>query len=277
VVLALAAACFSAANDLIYRKSAISKKSKDVYFFYFFSALFSALGALVIGYVEKGSLRIEAVAVLYGVTLGILSFCTYILFLFSFNGHNTTVSVTIYRLNLIPGIALAVIFLGEVITLRRGLGILLCIVSMLLFTGKAIGENSERKYLLLSFGAFLLGGVMNVLSKVAVMHGAEPLQLLLWRFLTVAIISGMIFWSKKPEAFTLKELKYPFASGLLLMFSVFMVMSALQIGEVSVVIPITQIAFVLVAVISCIVLKEKMNPSKAAGILCAVLAVILIS
>lgn len=276
VVLAAVAACLNMMNDLIYRKSAMGNEIMKVYFFYFCSALSSAVFALLLGYMEKGSYAMEMVDVFYGVILGILSFGAYILFLFSFDGSNTTVSVTIFRLNLIPSIALAAIFLNEVLTVRRGVGILLCIASMLLFAGNILKGSLQKRYLLLSLAACLVGGVLNMMNKVAVINGAEPLQLLFWRFLTVGLISGVVLLPKKHAAFALKDIKYPMISGLLLMLAVFSILTALKTGEVSIVIPITQMSFVLVAIITWIVLKESMHLAKIGGILCAVIAVILI-
>lgn len=277
VLFALLGAGLNSANDLVYWKSAIGRSVKEVYLFYFFSSLFSAVFALLSTLLMKGSFAIETVDILYGILLGVLSFCAYILFLFSFSGSNTSVAVTIYRLNLIPGIILAVIFLNETISWRRGLGVILCIASMLLFAGKLRYGLAQKKPLLLSLGACILGGVLNLLNKVAMLHGADSARLLFWRFLAVSLISGVILLTKRPDRPALKDIKYAMISGLLLMLAVLSILTALKTGDVSVIIPITQMAFVIVALISWAFLGEKMTKTKLAGILCAVLAVILIS
>lgn len=277
VLFALLGAGLNSANDLVYWKSAIGRSVKVVYLFYFFSSLFSAVFALLSTLLINGSFVIETVDVLYGILLGVLSFCAYILFLFSFSGSNTSVSVTIYRLNLIPGIILAVIFLDETISWRRGLGVILCVVSMLLFAGKLRYGLAQKKPLLLSLGACILGGVLNLLNKVAMLHGADSARLLFWRFLAVSLISGVILWTKRPARPVFKDIKYAMLSGLLLMLAVLSILTALKTGAVSVIIPITQMAFVIVALISWAFLGEKMTKTKLAGILCAIFAVILIS
>lgn len=277
VLFALLGACLNSANDLVYWKSAIGRSAREVYLFYFLSSLFSAVFAMLSTLMIKGTFTVAAVDVLYGILLGVLSFCAYILFLFSFSGSNTSVSVTIYRLNLIPGIILAVIFLGETISWRRGLGVMLCIASMLLFAGKLRYGLAQKKPLLLSLGACLLGGVLNLMNKVALLHGADSARLLFWRFLSVGLISGVIMWAKKPVRPAAKDVKYAMVSGLLLMSAVFSILTALKTGDVSVIIPITQMAFIIVALISWAFLGEKMNVTKLAGIFCAVCAVILIS
>lgn len=277
VLFALLGAGLNSANDLVYWKSAIGRSVKEVYLFYFFSSLFSAVFAFLSTLLMKGSFAIVTVDVLYGILLGVLSFCAYILFLFSFSGSNTSVSVTIYRLNLIPGIILAVIFLDETISWRRGLGVILCVVSMLLFAGKLRYGLAQKKPLLLSLGACILGGVLNLLNKVAMLHGADSARLLFWRFLSVSLISGIILLTKRPARPALKDIKYAMISGLLLMLAVLSILTALKTGAVSVIIPITQMAFVIVALISWAFLGEKMTKTKLAGILCAVCAVILIS
>ena len=277
VLLALAGACLNSANDLVYWKSAIGRSTREVYSFYFLSSVSSAAFAFSLTLITKGAFAVVLVDVLYGILLGLLSFSAYILFLFSFSGSNTSVSVTLYRLNLIPGIILAVIFLGETITLRRGFGVMLCIISMLLFSGKLKHGLAQKKPLLLSLGACLSGGLLNLTNKVAIMHGADALRLLVWRFLLVGLISGVILWTRKPTKLTLKDVKYAMVSGLLLMLAVYAILIALRTGDVSVIIPITQLAFVIVALISWAFLAEKMTVAKVAGILCAVCAVVMIS
>lgn len=277
MILALTGAMINTSNDFIYRKSGMGKEADSVYGFYFLSAVSSAAFALILGFIKSGYFLFNTSEMIYGFILGILSFFAYILFLFSFNGTNTSISVTIYRLNLIPGIVLAVIFLDEAISFKRGFGIILCLASMLLFVRRTSKDNKLKKYLVCSIAACLSGGILNMMNKVAVMHGTDSFRLLFWRFATVALISGILFKFKKSKAIIVKDLAYPIISGLLLMLAVFCIIEALKTGDVSLVIPITQLSFAVVAIISWLVLKEKFHTIKLLGVLCAILAVIFIN
>ena len=274
IFIALTGAGINAANDLMYRRAALNDKGNSIYLFYFISSVSSALIALIFCFIQNSYSLFSITDILYGLILGTLSFTAYILFLFTFKGSNASITVTIYRLNLIPGIVLAVLFLGEAITLRKGAGILLCIATTLLFSGK--GNVYQKKYYYMSIIACLACGVLNMMNKVAVLSGVNTFSMLFWRFTVVAIISGGILLKKKPEIYKSKALISPALSGLLLMLSVFCTLSALKIGDVSAVIPITQLSFVFVAAISWIAFKESINIRKIVGIFCSVAAVILI-
>ncbi len=278
VYLALCSMILCAVNDLIYRKAAIEGKTGGIYFFYFVSSVSSVLCAFFIGLIQNGGFEIQSVDILYGAILGLLSFGTYMLFLLSFNGSSTTVTVTIYRLNMIPGIILAVIFLGERITLVKGMGIFLCIVGMLILSRNAFGNRANRKSILLSVAACLGCGVINMFNKAAIISGADAFRVLFWRFLAVAFISGLIFYHKrKGKAGILrKDILMPMISGLLLMLAIYFTLVAFKTGDVSVVIPISQFSFVIVSVISWLMLKEAINARKIIGVLCSVIALVLI-
>ena len=274
IFIALTGAGINAANDLIYRKAAINDKGNSIYLFYFISSVSSALLALIFCFIQNGYFLFDITDMLFGLILGVLSFTAYILFLFTFKGSSASITVTIYRLNLIPGIVLAVLFLGEAVTLRKGVGILLCVATTLLFSGKA--NIDDKKYFYLSIVACLVCGVLNMMNKVAVLKGVDSFSMLFWRFTVVSIISGAILLKKKPEVYKSKALISPALSGLLLMLSVFCTLSALKIGDVSVVIPITQMSFVFVATISWVAFKESINIRKIIGIFCSIAAIILI-
>jgi uncharacterized membrane protein len=136
--------------------------------------------------------------------------------------------------------------------------------------------NADR-YLLLSIAACFVGGMLNFATKVSVINGVEPFKLLLWRFLTVVLICIFYIIKNKKISLDLKNIKNAFLSGLFLFFAVFYLLTAFKSGDVAVVLPITQLAFVLVAVISWIVFGEKVSIKKITGIILAVMTVILIN
>ncbi|OGO80991.1 MAG: hypothetical protein A2Y21_00570 [Clostridiales bacterium GWC2_40_7] len=116
VVLALTGAAFNVGNDLLYRKVSIFNRGTGPLPFYLMSSAASSVFAL--GFIMFNSRGIRELHfgtpdLVYGGVLGVLSFVTYMLYLTSFSGDNTSMSVTIYRMNLIPGILLAMLFLGE--------------------------------------------------------------------------------------------------------------------------------------------------------------------
>ncbi|HHW31567.1 MAG TPA: EamA family transporter [Clostridiaceae bacterium] len=287
---AIVGAVLNAANDLLYRSSSAGKNREQVLSFYFFSSAFSAIISFVAGlFMYKGAI-FDIPSIVYGVILGILSFSSYILFLFSFTGNNTSTAVTIFRLNMIPSIILAVIFLNERISLRRGIGIALSISCIFLIAGFNISSKEEKKTRLLdkstimSLGACLFAGFINFANKLAVNAGTQSFNLLLWRYIVVSLIAGLFLfkerrWEIKAGQWNIskKGLLIAFVSSVILWSSIVNMLIAMKTGDVAMIIPITQMAIVIIAVISWLFLKEKMHLRKVAGILLAVAAVILIS
>lgn len=277
VLLGLLGAVFNTANDLIYRVSSAGVTKKKVLSFYITSAFSSVLVSLVFNFILYGDLSFSHKEILYGIILGILSLITYILFIFSFSGDNTSISVIIFRLNMIPGIILAAWLLNESISLRRASGIILCILSIFMLTKREPKKAKGRNYLMFSIGACLFGGILNFMNKIAVNEGCLPFKMLFWRFATVFILCGIFVFAKKQWEFSTGIIKYAFVSGFLLIMAVFFILEALKTADVSLVIPLTQMAFAFIALISWIFLGEKMTLRKLVGLIMAIFVVILIN
>ncbi len=279
VFLAMGAAICGTFNDLIYRKNKVGSEKQKVWLFYFLSAISSAVYCLLYILIGKGGFHFDLMTAIYGIAIGFVSFAAYILFLFSFDGINTSVTITIFRMNLIPGIILAIFFLNEAVTWKRIGGIVLCIVGMLVFAYQKSdgGGRIKTKYLLLSISACLCCGVLDFANKVAAKDGMDSFYIMFWRFGVVALISFIPLLRSKPGKIRLSDVRYPMLSGFLLMGSVFCTLAALKTGDVSLVIPITQLSFIATAIVSRFAYKEKMTPNKIVGILCGVLSVILIA
>ena len=91
--------------------------------FYLFSLALvwvSVLLLVILGHIlnivmYKG-IAIDSLNLKYGLLLGILSYLTYMFYILSFSQKNTSISVTIYRLHMIPAVIFAIIFFNESIS-----------------------------------------------------------------------------------------------------------------------------------------------------------------
>ena len=276
VLFALAVVCVGAFNDLIYNKNGIYNDKKGVFRFYLYASAFSALYCFIYIIIAYGKIELITNEIIYGVILGIVSFATYLLFLLSFDGINTSVSITIFRMNLVPGIILAMIFLGESLTLKRMAGITLCLLGMLMFANRKKESTLGRKYLLLSVCACLCCGVLNVLNKSVSQSGMNVFNIMLFRFTVVSLITTIILIFTKSKKGISHNVGYSMLSGLLLMLSVLFTMQALKTGDITVVIPITQMSFIVTTIVSCLLYKETISKMKIFGIACCILSVVMI-
>jgi Predicted membrane protein len=276
VLLAILIAMIGSLNDLIYKKNSADSGNDRKCLFFSLAAVFSAMYCFLYIIAFKGGFHFKLLELAYGTGIGFISFAVYILFLFSFDGINTSISITIFRMNLIPSIIIAMIFIDETITIKRGIGIALCIIAMLLLSSKMSGQGIKKKYLLLSLAACLGCAALNFANKFVSMHGLDPFFIMFWRFSTVSVVSFILLFFIKPGSISARDFKYPAISGLLLLLSVLCTLVAFKSGNVNLVTPIGQMSFILTSLYSWAVYKERMNATKLVGISCGVLAVIMI-
>ena len=250
ILFAIFGAVLNTGNDLVYRRSAFGLGMPTILTFYFFAAVaslaFGGVGALI-----SSGFASDPREMMFGAGIGMISFCGYLFFLMSLSGGSASVSVTIFRLNMIPAIVLAALILGERIGLERGAGIILCVVSIYLLAGSdKTSDGVSRMQILLSIGALLFGGTATFLNKVATNHDYDSFHLLFWRYVVVAIVSGIALsimraWAPRRDHATFAPL-----SGLFMSASVFFILEALSNGDLSMVMPITQLSFVFVTFVS---------------------------
>jgi drug/metabolite transporter (DMT)-like permease len=277
LLFAIFGAALNTSNDLVYRRSAFGLDFSAILTFYFFAAISSLFFAAIGAMFNTGSLVGGANEILFGAGLGAISFCGYLLFLMSLAGGSTSVGVTIFRLNMVPAIVLAAFVLDERIGLERGTGILLCVVSIFLLAGSdKTSEGASVKQILLSIGACVFGGAATFLNKVAMNEGYSPFHLLFWRYVVVLLLSAVCLsvlriWSPRRD-----HAKYATLSGFFMSASVFFILKALSSGDLSMVMPITQLSFVFVTIISWVFYRERISIRKVVGSCLAIVAVILI-
>lgn len=284
MICAVMVLCTNATNDLIFRKASVGTDNRKLYSFYMLAALTSTVFSLGLGVTVDNGMKWDSTNLLFGLIMGVLSFITYFFFLLSFSGTNTSISVTIYRMNIVPGIILAVLFLNEELDFKRIISILLCLGCILLF-GVVAKENgvinncykkSKVKYLY-SIIALSAGGILNYVNKLAAIHNTQSFQLLFWRFLTVAIVSVAVIVIKKSWAVELKNAVLAVISGFVLMAGVWFMLKAFKTGDVAILLPITQLSFIPVSAVSGILYKEPISRKIYPGIIMAIIMIFLIN
>lgn len=276
VMYALLCAGCNMGNDLVFR-SAGHKSEKGIYIFYFLSAVSGALVALALTKIN-GGIVFSVKDVFYGIIAGILAFAAYLMFLISLSGPDTSIYVTVYRLNIVPAVIIAFVIFQEKADIQRLIAIVLCIAGvMVFFIEKRSKKSANHRYLIISAGGCILAAMLNVFNKMAVLAGCFPFALLFWRFSTVALVSGIIVIISTENNLSIKNLHKPALSGLFVCFAVFTMMEAMNEGDVSLVLPVSQLSFVPLAVISWIFISDIVKTRKVVGITLAALSVVLIN
>lgn len=132
--------------------------------------------------------------------------------------------------------------------------------------------------ILLALAAMVLFGLVDFFFKKAINQGIHGEALLFYSMLIAAAAFGLLAlvrWvSLKPDG---PLTGYTLLIGGLMFIGTISLLAALKKGEASIVVPISRLGLVITAGCAFIFLAEKLTITKSLGILCAVIAIILLS
>lgn len=227
--------------------------------------------------VATGSVR-WSVGFLFGPLAGVLAFVATYSFLRSLQapGAQVSVNASIYRLNLAVTAILAIIVLGEGVTLPKVAGLVLAVAAVLL-----LGETSARRAALVArgvgwaFGAMVAFGLVLFLYKVGVMFGASPPLLIFGQFCSLTTIAFCYAtWGEGGVRFTRAIWLHAPACGVLNASGRVLLAWALTSGEASAAVPVSQMSFVFTFLLAAPLFGEAVTPRKLGGLVAAILAVV---
>jgi uncharacterized membrane protein len=127
--------------------------------------------------------------------------------------------------------------------------------------------------------------VLNTVNKLALNDGVSIFHLIMYRYVVVVIICAA--WlagpplirgrSMRDAVVPTKRLAFASAScAVLMLASLFFTLTALSMGEVSVVVPIASLSFIFTALLSFIFLRERLSVLKVVGIVLAAASITII-
>lgn len=221
---------------------------------------------------------IDATTVAFGLAAGVLVALSNTLLIESLTHVDVGLGSTVYRLNTIAVVIMAVLLLGESLTATKATGVVLGIAAVaLLFDGGSQPGRARDRFALyfgLVVAASLLRACFGVLSRYAMTQGIQPDHLLLVNA-PVWIVVGLAYARLRGERFAASPaaLAYSVASGLLIFGVANFLLAALRHGEASVAVPIANMSFAAAMVISLALGMERLNARKAAALGLAVLAI----
>lgn len=268
-------------NDLIFKQYVVAgDRSKGAYIALIgviWALFFYAMGSL------SGGLRFDHDSVSYGLISGGVLIIANILLLEGFRGVDASVGSTIYRLNFVVVVFLAPFFLAEQLTLRKlgGLGFATSSVFLMSWSHDSKPVPSGRTvpfFILLVIMASILRGLMGFFYKVGTMHGVDAnaflfINALFW------VIGGPIYSVIFEGGLRVNRsvIFYGIISGLLVIGIASFLFLSVRAGEAIIAVPIAQLSFVVTAVLSVWVLKERFTSQKVLGIFCAVVTILILS
>jgi len=238
------------------------------------------------------------------VVCGLVTFGSYWCVLRALEKGEATVVTPVYRMSFAWAVVLAVLLLGEEVTARKLLGLLLVVAALLLLTatdrrgaphqaatcsseglpvcegGDGPGNGGALLTAPIAFAivALLLIGTKGFLYKVGADSGAPAATFTLVQaltFLPVAMASAHA--SDGRVAASRLTLRHAPFNGVLTALASVLLFLALERGEAIVAVPISQLCFVVTAVLAMAVLGERPTAAKAMGVLAAIAAVLVLS
>jgi len=280
VLFALGSMFCAGLNDLIFKQYVARDRSKGAYI-----ALIGAIWALffyIMGSLS-GGLRFDHESVSFGLVSGTVTIIANILLLEGFRGVDASVGSTIYRLNFVVVVFLAPFFLAEQLTLRKLWGLAFATSSVFLMSWSSDSKptSSDRTipfFVLLVIVASILRGLMGFFYKLGTMHAVDTntflfINALFWVF--GGPIYGVIF--EGGLRVDRSVISYGIVSGILVVGIASFLFLSVKMGEAIIAVPIAQLSFVVTAVLSVWLLKERVTSRKVLGILCAIATILILS
>jgi uncharacterized membrane protein len=267
----------NAVKDTLFKTVAREDGGSRILLFYGWKAALIAVLALPIILIVKREPLLHPTSLAFALPLAALAGLGYLASLRSLVGGDASTNITIIRMNFVLTGAFAVIFRGEALTPRKIAGTALCLLAVLLFYLGSRSRGSTHRGLGLSVLACFAMAGLNIVNKTALGLGASVPHLVMYRYALIAAFSAIVLAVRRRSFVPQPRLALVSgACAVLMLVSTFSALTALQTGDLTLVIPITQASFLFTALFSFLWLHERLDWGKVAGLAAAVAGLIVI-
>jgi len=271
--LALGSMVFLGLADMVYKRGAAA--GVQAHHFLMLQAWFFAPAVTLYG-LYTGTLALHT-AMLWGMTAGLFVFIALYHFARALKSGSVSIVAPIFRLSFTVTVGLAVLLLGEPLTAWKIAGLVLALAAVwLLLGGEAPGASAPataRSSLVQALIAMAAMGVANFLYKVGAATGGTPATFIAGQASTFLPLATAFAWIMDRGIRTPPGgWKYGAAAAAVFLAALILLFESLKRGEASVLVPITQMGFVVTAAFGLVFLREPFTARKAAGLVLAVAA-----
>jgi drug/metabolite transporter (DMT)-like permease len=272
VDLALGAMICLGLADLVYKRGAAA--GVPAHHFLMVQAWCFAPGVMLYGF-ATGTLELKAY-MLWGMGAGLFVFVALYNFARSLKSGSVSLIAPIFRLSFTVTTALAVLLLGEPLGAWKlaGLALALAAVWLLLGGDGAAAPGAARSALTQALVAMAAMGVANFLYKVGAASGGSPATFIAGQAIVFLPLATGYAWmvDRGVRAPAAAAWTHAGSTAALFLLGLVLMFESLTRGEASVLVPITQMGFVVTATIGVVFLREAFTPRKGAGLVFAVAA-----
>ena len=270
---------FAGLNDVVFKRYSAKERSRGMYVLGI-GLVWTILQSATFWFKDTPFI-LDKNTLLFGLSAGVFLTLSNLLLIESLTHINVSLGSTIYRLNTIGVILLSVVFLGETVGTFKVAGILMGLCGVFLLYQKAPPDRENRTFILffsVAIIASIFRATYGVITKGAILQQADP-EMMLLIISSCWIVGGGLYaiGRERRFRFTRKKMVYSILSGLLVYLIVNCLMSAVKIGEASIVIPIANMSFVVALALSVGLRMETLTLRKIGAIIYAALSILLLS
>ena len=280
IIFALICLILTAFNDFVFKLFARKERSKGL-----FCAIIGVFWMAALSWTLRGCGTVDwKSTLLWGCISGVMSAGGNLLLIEGMSRQSAGLCSLIYRLNMVPVVIGAAVFLGEIPSMTQYIGIVLALFAIILFQwGNGGGSGNDRKWALQAIvmvaAAAIMRACMGLSYKYGFLHGAHKdvvpfINSIFW------IAGGLLYavvWERKIVKFDRKLAGYGALSGLLVAGIVFFMAASVYYGKAAVVLPLAQMSFIGTFILGVLFLKEKFSKKHLGALFCGIAAVILLS
>lgn len=270
---------FAGINDVIFKKYAVKNRSRGMYVLGV--GITWAILQVSYSFFSGTSFSFDILTIQYGLLAGILLAAANISLIEGLSQIDVSLGSTVYRLNTIGVVVLALAFLSETIDPIKLTGITFGVISVLLLyksnTGDTAHQNANLFFWLVVF-ASLLRAAYGVASKIGLSASADRNTILL--LAALCWIVGGAFYAKYVEkrfVVTRAKALYSLVSGVLAFCIVNFLILGLEVEKAIIVVPIANMSFIITLFISVLMGAEKINTKKVVTTVFAAGSIVLLS
>jgi drug/metabolite transporter (DMT)-like permease len=229
-----------------------------------------------------GTLRFGPAA-LWGAIAGLFLVVGFYNYARSLQAGSVSIIAPVFRLNFIVTAVLAIGWLHERLTAQKIGGFLLAIGAGWLLLGGSLRRDgvdaqAARRSLRQVFVATLATGAANFCYKLGLIGGAPPETLLAAQAMVFSLLlTAMTYRMTGAIRLPRGVVAHSGPAAIVLVAAFLFLLHALKHGDASVVVPITQMGFVVAAVLGVVVLGESWTARKIAGLCTATAALLLLA
>jgi len=199
-------------------------------------------------------------------------------FVRSLQGGAVSTNAPIFRLNFTITAALAILLLGETLSVTKAAALVCALAAVWLLLaqpGATRGKLNVGSLARVSIATVAMG-FGNLFYKVGLQHGAVPETMVAaqaWAFCSLATLLRLVH--ERRVLVTPGAWRYSTLAALALLIAFVMLMHALALGPASVLVPVAQLSFVFTALLGAAMFGEPLDLRKRAGLAVAAAALML--